>query len=506
MPLFIAACGSGENQNAKTNSANANKIYYCPMHPEVTSDKPGVCPICHMDLVLKTNDSNQIENSADLAGIISISSGKQILANVQTIKVEEQPVTKTIKAYSYIDFAEPNRKSITARFNGRIEKLYADQTGSYIKKGEPLFDVYSPDLVQAQNEFLIALNNAGQTSGGNNLIESANKKLGLFGFTQKQIDDLKNSGNVKIIFTYYSPYSGTVIDKQVQEGMYVNEGTTIYNIAELSTIWNIAEVYENDIEFVKMNSAVKLKLTAYPAETFTGKVNLIYPVVDPQTRTVKVRSEFSNRGNKLKPNMYGESFFEFNLGKNILIPADAIIMTGKRNIVWVKIDSKTFEARDVQLGARVDDKYQILNGLKPGDEIAASGGYLIDSESQLKSGGVQTHNHTPGMNMESETMKNSQSELKQENHKEKFANKSNDQKEKAVLINTDETPFNSVCPVLGNKISKKAPKVLFKGEIISFCCPGCDKKFIADPEKFMANLSADGKNFIGKKDDSENEE
>lgn len=504
LPLFIAGCGNGDIQNAKTNSAQVNKIYYCPMHPEVTSDKPGVCPICHMDLVLKTDDSNENENSADMAGMISLSSSKQVLANVQTIKVEEHPLTKTIKAYSYIDFAEPNKKSITARFNGRIEKLYVDQTGSYIKKGEPLFDVYSPDLVQAQNEYMIALKNAGQSMGNNYLIEAANKKLELFGFTQKQIDDLKNSDNIKTTFTYYSPYSGTVIDKQIQEGMYISEGTTIYNIAELSTIWNIAEVYENDIEFIKANSSVKLQLTAYPTETFKGKVNLIYPVVDPQTRTVKVRSEFPNHGNKLKPNMYGESFFEINLGKNILIPANAVIMTGKRNIVWIKIDSKTFEAQDVELGTRVDDKYQVLSGLNPGDEIVASGGYLIDSESQLKSGGVQTHNHTPDMNMKEEQMNYMQPESKQENHKEHFSHKSKN--EKAVLINTDETPFNSVCPVLGNKISKKAPKVLYKGKIITFCCPGCDKKFIDNPEKYMGNLSADGKTFIGKIDESDNEE
>jgi Cu(I)/Ag(I) efflux system membrane fusion protein len=237
--------------------------------------------------------------------------------------------------------------------------------------------------VQAQNDYLIALNNsANQIS----FLNAARKKLELFGFTLDQIQNLEKTREVSITFTYYSPISGTVIEKKVQEGVYVNEGTVIYDVAGLSTLWNIAEVYENNLSNIKVGSSVKLHLHAYPGEEFNGRVTFIYPVVNSQTRTLKVRSEFSSLGGKLKPQMYGETIFSKASGEGLLVPADAVIIAGKRVVVWIKTGEGTFEGRNIQIGNRFGDKYQIISGLNEGDEIAATGGFLIDSESQLKTG------------------------------------------------------------------------------------------------------------------------
>lgn len=391
--LFAFACSNSDNSNK-----NEKEYWTCTMHPQVHKDGPGACPICGMDLIKKVvDDTADVSPKSDMEGMITLTTNKQILANVSTIKIKMENLKKELTAYSYLDFVEQNRKTIPAKFNGRIEKLFVDKTGDYIKKGQPLFEIYSPDLVQAQNDYLIALSN--NKNNNNSLLEASRKKLELFGLTSIQIDELKNSGKINLTLTYFSPVSGTVIEKKVQEGMYVNEGTAIYEVAELSTLWNIAEINETDLSTVKVGSKVKLKLKAYPGEEFTGRVTFIYPVINPQTRTVKVRSEFSSFNNKLKPQMYGETIFSADAGTGLLIPADAIIFTGNRNVVWIKTSDGMFEARDVNVGSRFGEKYQILSGLTEGDEVAASGGFLIDSESQLKTGKSTGSDNMEGMDM-----------------------------------------------------------------------------------------------------------
>lgn len=391
--LFAFACSNSDNSNK-----NEKEYWTCTMHPQVHKDGPGSCPICGMDLIKKVvDDTADVSPKSDMEGMITLTTNKQILANVSTIKIKMENLKKELTAYSYLDFVEQNRKTIPAKFNGRIEKLFVDKTGDYIKKGQPLFEIYSPDLVQAQNDYLIALSN--NKNNNNSLLEASRKKLELFGLTSNQIEDIKNSGKINLTLTYFSPVSGTVIEKKVQEGMYVNEGTTIYEVAELSTLWNIAEINETDLSTVKVGSKVKLKLKAYPGEEFTGRVTFIYPVINPQTRTVKVRSEFSSFNNKLKPQMYGETIFSADAGTGLLIPADAIIFTGNRSVVWIKTSDGMFEARDVNVGSRFGEKYQILSGLTEGDEVAASGGFLIDSESQLKTGKSTGSDNMEGMDM-----------------------------------------------------------------------------------------------------------
>ncbi len=397
LPIFIVAlilsgCSKSEDSNHDGQTLEKQKEYWtCTMHPEIRSDRPGVCPICGMDLIKKVVDENEEPaNDENMTNMVTLSGNKQVLANVSTIVVKKENMQEQVTAYSYLDFVENNRKTISARFNGRIEKLLVDKTGDYIKKGQPLFEIYSPDLVQAQNEYLIALNNS---SNSNSLINASRKKLEIFGLTKDQFQTLEKTRELNFILTYYSPISGTVIEKKVQEGIYVNEGTAIYDVAELSTLWNIAEVFESNLTNIKVGSPVKLHLRAYPGEEFKGKVTFIYPVVNSQARTVKVRSEFSNYSGKLKPQMYGETVFSSYGGQGLLIPASAVIITGKRAVVWVKAGEGMFEAHEVILGNRYNNKYHIISGLNEGDVIAATGGFLIDSESQLKTGMPTGHQH-----------------------------------------------------------------------------------------------------------------
>ena len=383
--LFAAGCGGNKSKEGTTAVAEKKVLYTCPMHPQIIRDKPGVCPICHMTLVV-------IPSSMDMdtmATTIDLSSNKQILANVSTIKVEEGSYTKEVKAYSTLDFTEDGRKTIAARFSGRIEKLFVNRTGDYIKKGEALFEIYSPELIQAENDYLLSLNSdvsykSMASDDNESMVNAGKKKLLLYGLTEGQIDQLVKSKEVSPTITYYSPFSGTVLEKKVQEGIYINEGTIMFEIADLSMLWNIAEVYESDISSIKIGNKVKLNIASYPGEVFDGRVSFIYPVINPQTRTIKIRSVVANAKNKLKPNMYGETLFTAGAKTGIAVPVEAVLLTGKRNLVYVMKSQGHFEAREVMLGSRIDGKYEITMGLSAGEEIAASGGYLIDSESQLR--------------------------------------------------------------------------------------------------------------------------
>lgn len=403
--IILPACGSDGSHSDEHKQETQKKEYWtCTMHPQIISDKPGVCPICQMELIKKVADETPTEiTDKDMAEMVTLGGNKQILANVSLYEVKEEKLYKEFTAYSYLDFVEQNRKTISARFNGRIEKLFVDKTGDHVSKGEPLFEIYSPDLVQAQNEYLIALDNSlragniieAQNPGSSStpLLKAAKKKLELFGLTQNQISELGRSRDIQFTLTYYSPINGTVIEKRTQEGMYVSEGTAIYEIADLTTLWNISEVYEDNLGDIKIGNPVKLNLKAYSGEEFNGKVTFIYPVVNQQTRTVKVRSEFASRSGKLKPQMYGETTYQINKGNGLLVPADAVLFTGKRTVVWAKAGDGMFEAHNVKVGEKFGNKYQILSGLDEGDQIAATGGFLIDSESQLKSGMPSGHQH-----------------------------------------------------------------------------------------------------------------
>lgn len=491
LALYI---GCGSDSNHKHSQATE---YYCPMHPEVTSDKPGICPICQMDLVVRESEMTEMENTE---GLIKLGERKQIVANVSTIKVKRQKLIKEIKAASYIDFAEPNKKIISAKFNGRIEKLFVNKTGDYIKKGDALFEYYSPEIIQAQNDLLLSSKSidlaslSGLTTNETrvDVSEVAANKLKLYGFTESQLSELRATKEINYNPVYHSPFSGTVIEKKIQDGVYFNEGTSLFEIADLSTVWNIAEVFEDDAIHIKSGSQVKLFLPSQPGVELTGRVTFIYPVINSETRTIKIRTEFTNTSNNLKPNMFGETVFLIDAGNNIVVPQSAVLLTGNRNIVWLKVGENTFEPREVTLGIKTNNQYEIKSGLNENDEVVVSGGYLIDSESQLKTGMQTGHNHDA-------TMKEDNVEEKKQEVKEPDRDMIDHSAHSLNEMLSTETQeiFNAVCPILGGKISLKVKPVEYKGKLIGFCCPGCDKDFLENPELYMKNLSSDGKKFLG---------
>jgi membrane fusion protein, copper/silver efflux system len=392
--LMLSSCSkSSSPHGGHTDSAatlESGGYYTCTMHPQVHADKPGICPICGMELV-KASHSKKSESTTMTETMVPLNDRDQLLANVSTINVGYEEVMHSIRAFGTLEIADPNKTVISARFNGRIEKLYIDAVGLKVKQGDPLFDIYSPDIIQAENEYLQAFRVG---SAQQNNIAIAKSKLLLFGLTEQQLRDLEIKNTVSLVTTYFSPAKGIIIDKKIVSGVYISEGSTLYEISDISTLWNIADIYESDAGYIHVGEKAKLSIGTYPNETFAGTVSLVYPVVNPQTRTVKVRLLVSNLFGKLKPNMYTETIFMQKKGRSLTVPVSAVLITGKRNLVYVKAGHENhFEARDVQLGTRFNDKYEIISGLMEGETVVSEGGYLIDSESQLKSGGGMQHQH-----------------------------------------------------------------------------------------------------------------
>jgi len=392
--IILSSCSkpsSSHTGNADSTAMTQSRDYYtCTMHPQVHLDKPGVCPICGMELVKASNSRKKEGNGA--ATMVPLNDRDQLLANVSTVQVGYEDVEHSVRAFGTLEIAEPNKTIISARFNGRIEKLFADAVGARVKQGDPLFEIYSPDIIQAENEYLQAVK-AG-SSAQQSTVSDPKSKLLLLGLTELQIHELESANTVPLVMTYYSPANGIVIDKNIVTGVYVSEGSTLYEISDISTLWNIAEVYESDAGYIRIGEKANLSIATYPHETFTGSVSLIYPVVNPQARTVKVRVLVNNANGKLKPNMYTETVFTRKKGRALTVPVGAVLVTGKRNLVYVKAEHENhFEAREVGIGSRFNDKYEITWGLTDGEIVVSEGGYLIDSESQLKSGTGATHQH-----------------------------------------------------------------------------------------------------------------
>lgn len=396
---------------AKTDKAAQGPVLYtCAMHPFIIKDKPGSCPICGMTLVKKL-DAPQASGSTkeqEMLAHVSLSPTQRVMANVATVKVARMPLSREIAATGIVQYDQSRQAKVTAWVAGRIDRLYVDTVGAYVSKGKPLAEVYSPDLVSAQQEYLLALKSREQfknssiqaiAQGGEGLVASARQRLKLMGVRDAQIASLVKGGEPNIRISIYTPLSGIVIEKMVQQGQYVNLGEPLFAIADLSRVWVEVEVYENEFPFVKLGQSVSITSQSYPGKPFTGRVSFVYPFLDQKTRTVKVRVELSNPGLKLKPDMFVNALIKSPLGAALVVPASAVVDTGKRQLVWVEKEAGMFEPRDVQVGARVEDNVQILSGVAEGEKVAATGGYLIDSESQLK-GGSGGHGAMPGMKMD----------------------------------------------------------------------------------------------------------
>ena len=323
-----------------------------------------------------------------------ISPEKQQLIGVQYGTVEYQSISKTLRAVGRVAFDETKITRINPKIEGWIEDVYVDFTGKLVEKGQPLLTIYSPDLVQTQQEYLLAIKGRKQlgespfgeaVNFSDSLIESARRRLELWDITDAQIKELEKRGTPSKTMTLYAPASGFVTTRNAFPKQRVMPDTELYSLANLSNVWVVADIYEFEAADIRWGQPATVTLSSYPGREFSGKITYIYPQVESSTRTLKVRIELANKGFLLKPDMYADVVLNMSYGKRLVVPQEAVMDSGSEQLVYVSLHDGYFEPRKVQLGQKVDNKYMVLAGLNDGERVVTSGNFLVDSESRLKS-------------------------------------------------------------------------------------------------------------------------
>jgi Cu(I)/Ag(I) efflux system membrane fusion protein len=373
------------------------EVWTCSMHPNIRQPGPGQCPICGMDLIPVTSD-NADENIGPRE--IKLSAAARTLAEIQTAPAQRKDVSVTIRLAGKVKTDETRESKITAWVPGRLERLYVDYTGETVRKGDPLVEVYSPDLLTAQQELLAALR-AQQEMHANRstsvikiaerTVEAAREKLRLWGLTAGQIEEIERRGTPSERITVTAPMGGTVTHKDAVEGMYVKIGTPIYTVSDLSYLWVLLDAYESDLAWIKEGQRVEFTTRSYPGETFSGTIVFVDPLVNTATRTVKVRVELPNPDGKLKPEMFVHAAVQADAAGTgraqmpLVIPASAPLITGTRAVVYVELpgDEGRYEGREIVLGPRAGDYYVVRDGLAEGEKVVVNGAFKIDSEIQI---------------------------------------------------------------------------------------------------------------------------
>ncbi|MDA3893935.1 MAG: efflux RND transporter periplasmic adaptor subunit [Salinivirgaceae bacterium] len=357
----------------------------CSMHPQIKMDKPGQCPICAMDLIpLETNSSD--EEGVD-PNEIQMSESAMKIAEIQTMIVKKDYSNKEVYLLGKIKPDERNIAELTARFGGRIEKLFTNFTGQNVVLGEKLATIYSPELVTAQKELLEAV--AYKESNPSFYLAIRNK-LKLWDLSDAQINGIETKGETQNYFDVLSPISGTITKRHVALGDYVKEGNALFEVIDLKKVWVMFEAYESDLPWLSKGDVVEFTIQSFPGKTYTGKVTFIDPFLDAKTRTANVRVEVNNPNLELKPEMFTNGIVKPKLNanqKDLLIPKTAVLWTGKRAVVYVKMPERkhnSFLYREITLGPEAGEFYIVKEGLSEGEEIAVNGVFKIDAASQLE--------------------------------------------------------------------------------------------------------------------------
>jgi membrane fusion protein, copper/silver efflux system len=422
--------------------AQAQK-YYCPMHPSYVSDKPGDCPICSMRLVPMPVEKAEIKDphakhepeqrrvlyyvdpmnpnnrsdkpgkapdgmylvpvyadeatTQDTTGVagyapVRISRDRQQMMGVTVEEAKLMNLEDSIRTVGRVVPDETRLHHVHTKFDGFIEELFVDYVGKFVRSGQALFSIYSPELVATQKEYLLALRAQDQFGpvgsspalAGIDLVGSARQRLSQWDVSADQIAQIEKTGQPIKALNMYSPVTGFVTAKTAAHGMRVMPGDSLYDIMDLSTVWVLADVYEVNLPFVRMGQAAEMRLTYQPEKVWKGRVTYIPPTVEEKTRTVKVRLEFPNPSGSLKPEMYADVEFKGSLDKVLAVPESAVLSTGERTLVFVTDGEGTFEPREVTTGMKVRNYYEIKSGLSAGEKVATGANFLIDSESKLK--------------------------------------------------------------------------------------------------------------------------
>ncbi|MEW6664469.1 MAG: efflux RND transporter periplasmic adaptor subunit [Thermodesulfobacteriota bacterium] len=326
-------------------------------------------------------------------GSVQLSPERQQMIGIRFGSAEMRRLEKVIRTTGRVDYDEKRLVTISPKIGGWVEELFVDFTGAYVKKGDPLLTIYSPELVSTQEEYLVALQAREifskspfpeVASGGDSLAASARRRLKLWDITEDQIERLEKTGQPSKTLTLFSPYEGFLLEKMAYKGMNVMPGMALFKLADLSVVWIYADIYEYELPLIRLGQTASFRVPYLKAERFTGKVIYIYPSLDPKARTAKVRLEFPNSKGALKPEMYAEVEIRIDLGQRLAVPESAIIDTGLRQVAIIDRGSGYFEPRDVKLGVKVENYYEVIQGLKPGERVVTSANFLIDSESKFK--------------------------------------------------------------------------------------------------------------------------
>lgn len=366
--------------------------WYDPMHPAYHSDKAGIAPDCGMALVPMYESKTPAEQASADAGLIHMPKSQQRALGVRLTTVDEQNVSRTLRTSGVVTADETRIAHVHVKTSGWVEAVYANFVGQLVRKGQPLFTVYSPDLVATQEEYLIALRGEHQlgksqydevAKSSQSLLESARERLKLWDLTDAQIANLDRTGQVSKTITIYSPVTGFITDRKAFPHTSVNGDLELYTVADLSRVWVTADVFEADLPYVKVGQQAVIHFPYAPGKAIIGRVGYSYPVLDPQTHTAKIRVEVANPGTVLKPNMLADVELTINYGRHLVVPAEAVLDSGTMQTVFLARDEASFEPRMVTIGATVDGKTILTSGVRKGETIVESGNFLLDSDTRL---------------------------------------------------------------------------------------------------------------------------
>jgi len=367
------------NELKETSKNDGKPLHTCPMHPQIIMNEPGQCPICGMDLVPKDKE----EKGATKTNSIIVDPVTVQNMGIRLDKVKKGDIFRHIRSYGRVEIPDDRINVVNLRFSGWVEKIWVDRVGDYVKKGEKLFAMYSPEIYAAEKEYLMALKNYGEES---EITESARERLRLWNVPSWIVKKIKKEKKPERLITITAPSSGYIHKKSIVKGSRVKKGINLYTIYDLKKVWVKAEVYEFDISWLKKGAKALVKFSAPGQRSLEGKVSYIYPTLNEKARTMTVRVELDNKDASIKPGMVATVliYAEGNGGR-LVIPTESIIDTGSKKIVFVTEKRGNFEARKIETGLVGDnDVTEITDGLHEGEKIVLSGQFLLDSESQLK--------------------------------------------------------------------------------------------------------------------------